>query len=503
MPDVDWGCPPAAPELRDYLLSTAAWSSTAIRVKHNRKRSVWRVPAAPGRESGLYLKCNHVRSWRDRLKQLWRCKAREEYEAGCELAAAGVPVVPMLAWGRAGRQTYLVTGELAGAAALHEVWEDCRADQRRRLFLLGLAAFLRQLAAAGLVHPDLHVGNILAVVRPDGITFHLVDVYGVRLQPGVGRTAFERTFAWLAGFARHLSKAEAEPLFAALLPATGAGPEARRSARQLRVRLELAQARAVRCRWTGRRRRLTRAGSLCEKHADAQGSWLLLRPFPSALAPRILAEHRRLAAVAQLIKNDRKRQLSRVRLDGVSHIVKEYRQPRRRGRRDSDLQSWLNTYRLALHSLPVAACQAWYRAACGPGFLVQVDAGSRTLFQALETAAARERRQWLVAAAAILAWLHRDGIAHNDLKTSNFILADDRPGAALPLRLIDADAVRFRRRVSARLRLKNLCQVLNLLPAAVTRPERLRFVAAYRRASGWNRANLLTATGLNRPPRTV
>ena len=479
------------------------WRARAECVKRNRKRSVWRVPPLPGMAAGFYVKQNYADSFRDHLKGLWRCKARAEYEAGRMLADAGVPVVPMLAWGRHGLETCLVSGGIRGAAPLYEAWDVCGADSRRPAFLAGLASFLARLADAGLVHPDLHVGNILAVPQPDAVVFYLVDVYGVRLRPSACRPVTERTFAWLAGFARQLSPAEGKALFAVLEGDPGsaaAGSASRHRVRGLRSRLEAAWARAIRRRWPGRRRRLTRASSLCERHSAAHGSWLLLRPFPLALAARALAAHEQQVAAGQLIKRDHKRLVSRVTIDADSCIVKEYRRPQRCARADADRRSWLNSYRLHLHSLPVALCRGWHRAADGRGFLVQADAGPCTLYRALETAPAANRRHWLTAAATILAWLHRDGIAHRDLKSTNFILADPRPAAVLPLRVIDADAVHFRRRVSSRLRIKNLRQVLHLLPASVTRAERLRFLAVYRRESGWDHTQLPAVTGVATAP---
>lgn len=78
--------------------------------------------------------------------------------------------------------------------------------------------------------------------------------------------------------------------------------------------------------------------------------------------------------------------------------------------------------------------------------------------------------------------LHRAGIYHRDLKTSN--IAIGRQGRGFSVLFLDLDAVSFGRRISTTRRAKNLAQIFLSTPRLVGAEQRAQFFSAYTAASG-------------------
>lgn len=105
----------------------------------------------------------------------------------------------------------------------------------------------------------------------------------------------------------------------------------------------------------------------------------------------------------------------------------------------------------------------------------------------------RSRRAFLNAIGEFCAMLHRRGLAHGDLKAGNLIvLRRDPPEFAL----LDLDRTTFRRPDRSRLDIKDAIDLYRLLQSLrkdTTSRERLRVLAAYRRARGlpgWRRGSV-------------
>jgi hypothetical protein len=106
----------------------------------------------------------------ERSPDLWsafrkniRPKARVEYENGRNLAAAGIPAVECLGWGKLGGTNLLVTRAMPGFIPLDKffyeriVYGGGNADD----IVSEIVVFLKRFYDAGFYHGDLHFGNIL------------------------------------------------------------------------------------------------------------------------------------------------------------------------------------------------------------------------------------------------------------------------------------------------------------------------------------------------------
>ncbi|MFA5204956.1 MAG: DUF374 domain-containing protein [Lentisphaeria bacterium] len=223
----------------------------------------------------------------------------------------------------------------------------------------------------------------------------------------------------------------------------------------------------------------------------AAGRWLLLPGLDADTAQALVDAHAaNLAAGTAVLKDDRKRVLSRVVRDGRSWVVKEYRRPGPWGRFRADARAWRQSQRLHGWGRPVPAVLGWLRGRDGRGWLVQQDAGGTSLHWALKGAPPEQQGRLLQHAAVIVARLQRRRIWHRDLKIANFLCNTTGPGPA-GMQLVDLDDVRFGAADTAARRARNLAPFLTTARALAATPRAWRrFWAAYRRESGLSKPEL-------------
>jgi hypothetical protein len=161
-------------------------------IKHGPHRTVYRV-TLPGLDCYLkHYRLHDVRAW---VRELVRpSKARMEYERALAVAARGVATITPLALGEvchglSPADSFLLTHTLADAVPLNVFVEDSfpalsplRQTAVRQQLASALGEFLARLHDAGIVHNDLHAGNILVRLDPNDRPYlYLIDLHAVRL----------------------------------------------------------------------------------------------------------------------------------------------------------------------------------------------------------------------------------------------------------------------------------------------------------------------------------
>ena len=187
----------AAPELIDRGVlgpDGLRLADGAAIVKHGPHCTVYRV-ARPGLD--VHVKHYHPADARSRARSLLReSKARAEAGRAREAAARGVPTLEPLAVGEASagaaaRGSFLVTRTVDGARTLTAFLEEelpafapARRARVRQSLAVALGRLLARMHDAGVVHADLHPGNLLLRLGPgDEPDLYLIDLYAVRLGP--------------------------------------------------------------------------------------------------------------------------------------------------------------------------------------------------------------------------------------------------------------------------------------------------------------------------------
>jgi tRNA A-37 threonylcarbamoyl transferase component Bud32 len=359
------------------------------------------------------------------------------------------------------------------------------------------------LHAAGVVHRDLHPGNLLCRVGADGVPLlWLIDLHAVALGPPCNWDArrtnlavFNRYYQMRASRADRLRfwKAYcAEAGDAIEPPARIAAIELERSTRQ--SNLQFWRARDARCRRANRYYQRIKtpavrgfavrdleAGMLAALVADPDAS------FANADA-RIL-KHSRSSTVAEInsIGNGPNRRL----------IFKRFRITQRRDpwlglvRSTAATRSWVSGHGLRERCLPTARPLAiFHRIRAGmpcEGYLltekienaVDLLEFTRRLAILSPGQATFELRQRIEGLARLLHELHNRGLTHRDLKAAN-VLTSEVMGDA-QFWFIDLVGVRRRGHVGLRRKLRDLARlhVSFLSHPLISRTEKLRFLFAY------------------------
>lgn len=485
-------------------------SGQAQVVKRSPGRTIYRVDL-PARH--FYLK--HYRGGlRERLRQWFRASAaRREWQKSLELGRRAISTARPVGLGEPCRpvwmrEQYFLSEEIPEsktlAAAIADGSLDCQTHPgRRRAVLAAVARFVAAAHRAGVVHDDLHAGNLLLSEGPRREPrLYLIDVPKVRFSGPLAWSESRDNLAMLyAGHLEQLSRTEltrfwsiyrqsrpelrlADPVTAGRELIQRAWRHARRTARS-RDKRPLADNRDFYC----LRRTTGKAYAVRQLPADELAGWLadcqqrlnqaLDRPLKLTHGSVVVQSSLRLADGPVAIAYKRYRPKS-----WWKRLLARWRPSRAR-------QSWIRGHALLARGIatprPLMACVPSWRNEPGVSYLATAwITGALNLHTyAWRLAAgdeARRRTQTRRAArnlGRLIGRMHAWQISHDDLKGCNLLLAD-RDGEIEAL-IIDLDAVRWHRRLSRRRAIDNLARLAASVEAHrwLTRTDRLRFLKAY------------------------
>jgi len=505
-----------------------------VMVKHNVSRSVWRCNGGKG-VGVLYLKHFHSRSLMHRLRRhLGASDADSEMRFSRYLAARGVPVPEVLATCCANGAAWLISAGLEPTCPANR-WHAqaiARGDQAGiRAATVALADLVGRMHAAGVVHRDLHCGNVL-VHRDDPTRLALTDLHRMRRRRRLSRAARAANLAQLLHDRRLVTtRSEKLRFLKHYLRASGAEgslrgwvwmiePLARRHTRRLHAQRDR--------RVTGQNRYFTdlavggyRGHVVLESKRTVPGSTASAMTFTAAQWREALADPAALldGPGAAVIKDSPSSRVVRRRLRVGPHELDVFiKRPRRKKAIRWLLDAFrdsrpLRAFRLGhalltrhIHNaLPLAALERRR----GPLLLDSIliteavaDGVHLNRFLSLHLGSregdgsvppARRRRLarevlWLLG--RLVRRLHTEGFAHRDLKASNLLVLWDGSADATPeIIMIDLDGLRRVRHVSQRLQFRGLMRLnVSLFKCpAVNHAGRLRMLLGYLRRPGSGR----------------
>ena len=171
-------------------------NGSAILVKTNPARTVYRVDLPGGTVFIKHCKITGLRSWAREVIRL--PKARLEFENSLALRQRNIPAVEPLAWGhlnsRKPGESFLITRGHAGAVPfihfLEHVLPKLPPDEYREVchqIARELGRFVALLHDAGITHPDPHPGNLLFEFSPSRKPrFALIDLHAIWIARPLG-----------------------------------------------------------------------------------------------------------------------------------------------------------------------------------------------------------------------------------------------------------------------------------------------------------------------------
>jgi tRNA A-37 threonylcarbamoyl transferase component Bud32 len=453
-------------------------------VADSHRRRVLRL-AADGR--ALLVKQFRVGSgrhpWREAGKaRIGRAPADREWRALAALHEAGLPVPEPLALGALPDGDRLLAMTWIDGVPFEAALRAASPAARRAL-LAALGAVVARVHAAGWVHGDLHPGNLLVRAgAPVLLDWQRARRTGSRAARADDLARLEHALAPLVPLTDRVRlRAEALGL---------ARPFDPHACAALRAAGEAADRRAEDFA-RGRTRRLLRPGRAVAHARVGERRGLRLRSLePDALRALLEAHGEALAAGdARVLKDDPRARVTGHVVGERALVVKEAPW-RGLGRALADAvrgsaarRAWRAGHGLALRRIGVALPHAWLEQRRGGvpvrswAVLEDVRPGVPAAFA---LAHGLDADEVLSALAGLLVALHRRGVDHGDLQGTHVYLR--REPAGLAARLIDLEAVRFRRPLPDARRIQALAELNASLPDTFPGAARQRAWRRYARA---------------------
>ena len=505
------------------------WLETGMAtvVKQGPHRVVYRVELP---HLTFYVKHNKVGDTRTWLRQLIRpSKARMEYRKAVAVAARGVATVEPLALaeradGLGSGESYFITRSLDETTQLNDFLEqelptysEPLRTKIRQTLPNTLGRFIAQLHNAGILHNDLHCGNILIRPQEDHPpTLFLIDLQSVQLLSPLNWTRSRKNLVilnrWLmvrAGRTDRLRFWKAYFASRQLFAGSRDRDLFRHLARQLETLTERSNKyfwlrREQRCRERNRHFRVQREGNLHGRavvELDPTVLDTLIRqpetPFRTGEA-RMLKNSRSSAVLEmQAVVNGEVRPVIYKRFS----VVKWHSPWMSLFRLSHPSRSWLLGHSLLERGIltprPLALVQRIRTGIHREGYILMekvenaVDLKERFELLCKEDANSRRRhlRLWISKLARMIGTMHDRGLSHRDLKAANLLInhpdgeVHSESHEAERIWIIDMVGVSRMKHVDEETRVKNVTRLHASFckDNRLTRTDKLRFLRAYLR----------------------
>ncbi|MCS6977855.1 MAG: hypothetical protein NZM31_12735 [Gemmatales bacterium] len=486
--------------LRPVGLRWAEWERACrlFVVKSAKHRTVWRIELPQGH---LFVKFYPVADWRARLRQCFRPpKARTEAMTAWRLQNLGIRTVTPIAFGEtADGASCLVTLGLRQPVTVREFLEGplanrMTAPERHRL-TLELADLIGTLHGHGVLHDDLHAGNLLLAEGVDGLCHpHVIDLHAVRF---VRRLSHRQAWSnlvmlnrWFIQRSHRTDRLRFWRRYVAVCSRSGFAPK---DARETAKQLETATWQSCLRFWRNRDRRCVSQNAYFRRVRHGPCVGYAVRDLPEELIRELASDPDRPFVQGQNLLKASKSSAVAVICRHVHGQARRFVWKRFSVTRWSDpwvhlvrptpaLRSWINGHRLRECGLPTPRpLLVLHRRRFGliqeSYLLAEFVEGARSLRQSWESTPSHEARQRLLAdTARLIGEMHRRGLSHRDLKAAN-ILADSQGR----LFLIDLVGMERLRKVDRRRKVQNLARLHTsfCLDAGLSLSDRLRFLRTY------------------------
>lgn len=499
-PEIRWHLPPelAAVLLNNGALRLKEWlpSGKATVIKDAAHRTIYRIQFD---RFDFYVKQYRAVGLRNRLREVMRStKAKSEFDRAAALTGRGIAVPRPLCWGILGNRfapqaSFLISETVNDARHLTEVLTDLTPTRRHQLST-ALGQYLATLHAAGVIHHDLHPGNILVRWPPGGEPqFILIDLHEVHLgRPLSWRQRRENLCVFNRYFILRASRTDRLRFWRAYVQ--GAAKPDHPDATP--TKLEEASAQSNLSFWIAREKKYLAESRLVRQAACG----LAARKFPEE-------------SITQLTENinhwfdpTQSRQLKTGGASTVAitpfGVLKRFNvrssiaKWKNLLRRSPATRSWTFANALIDAGLPTPTPLAYLHGPGGEEYLLTEELTNlidlREFVDRRQSISTHHWRERIHTVARTLRQFHDRHFGHRDLKASNLLTPADPTDHRIWF--IDLVGVSRRRRVSRKVRINDLSRLLAsfLNHSGSTHGDRLRFLIAYFGAAnhgkaGWRR----------------
>jgi tRNA A-37 threonylcarbamoyl transferase component Bud32 len=471
-------------------------------IKQGKQRCIYKLEGDNGIE--FFWKCSRIENLRAWFRDLFRGpKAKLEFENSRRLRELGIPCMNCIAWassdGMGPRTSHLISEPISGSILAD--WLALQPEKipfaTRRRLTLALARLLANLHQHGILHPDLHPGNLFLVeVQFDSIG--ILDVHDLLLRSHLSvqdrvknLVPMNRWFQLRTNqsdrlrFWKEYNRASKEVLDEGTIKD-----------------LEDATMISNRGLWKSRENKCFETNRYFQKVRTGSYLGIRNRHFPVELADRILdSKDVTTLPGMQILKNSASSTVLKFHSESDgTFLIKRFNVKKRTHllrnlfRSSAVKRSWKFGHTLQNRMLPTPLPLMMFEGKSfglsSEGYLVtEFLKHHGDLKQYLVGLAqnpssfGREKIKLIEILARILRQMHDRGLSHRDLKASNILVL--REGDSVQIRLIDLVGVREHVLVPVRRRQRDLARLNSsfLTENLVTNSDRRRFLKVYLRAS--------------------
>jgi tRNA A-37 threonylcarbamoyl transferase component Bud32 len=509
---------------KEGALRFPEWTDSQLvkTIKSGAHRSVYQI-SLPGLD--IHLKHNRISGPRSFFREYLRAtKAQNEFQMALNLLALGIPTIVPLAFGKSGGflpESFIITHTLENSVPLNEYWEslenkrwDITWDNRHEL-VRTLAVFLAALHRKGVVHTDLHPGNLMVETREQKpARIIMLDLHPVKLHSSsvpwnirlenlamldrwaaLHSTLADRMRLW-DYYTREVTEFEGSNTFAFKDKHWMKRQIGIMKALEFNANLKLWSRFDPRCLGNNRRFKKFKLNNTRGHHVAELGKDCLLElvkmqsSFEDVRGLKILKKSKS-SEVASLTINDGETQrriiykkifatksldpfLSLFRQDGTSRswtmgnalLIRQLPTPK-------PLAVW-HTYTAGLQTDGVIITEEISNAMDLPGYLTKIE----TLLEPERTAALRAV---VFKIANLIRKMHDLSVSHRDLKSPNLMVSE--ADGEIKIWLVDLVGVRTHTNLSQERKAQNLARLNSSFvnSSQINNPERLRFLRQYLR----------------------
>lgn len=424
-------------------------------IKQSLHRSVFRV-GLPGKP--VYVKHypphDLITRFRNRFLQ---AKAQREWQRTVQLQERAVPTIKPVAVGQHPQLgSYFISEEIPEAQTLEQLFLSMSVEEPgssfspvTKLVIAELAHFLAEMLQHGIIHDDLHAGNILVHTDVDGNRhWYLIDPYCIQAKPPSDHQALLHTLTLIGQSLWPLMPAQ-HRLYGWVLFRRASGFRFHRQEERELLQLLLQRIdRRLYTNWHQRVRRCTKANrDFYELRIRRMHAWAH-RSVPADWLSRFLYDPNQVfhSPEAQLLKQSRHGQVIQVQTEHKPITITQFRP---RHWLDRWLGNWRTSparrcyemaYRLETACIPIAKPLAVVeqkrhgKLLCSYYLHEYLDHSQR-LDAFWMDADGVSRRQLILQLATLMQQLHHYRLSHRDLKATNILVRQEPSG--LKLYLID------------------------------------------------------------------
>lgn len=471
---------------------------TVLRSSRTRKVVRWRGACAGG---GVNIIAKIYEPSRFPLS-LFRSRGMREYRALREAERRGIETVRPLAVGEKRRAGVLVkncllTEEMEGCVPLSELrLREMEVRARRRL-IRSVARALRRFHDGGVLHRDLHSGNILLSRREaEGggePSVFIIDLHGAGFRPALRMRERVMNLVQLDTY-YGLTASRADRCSFLLQYARGLGCDLG----ELAATVEAAAARARLRLWRRRRKRYLRTGKYARRLRQGGYAGCISPRHDTPAMRSLLIDPPGAYGRGSVIKSSRTNRVSSLSMEGSARVVVKWHRPptfkKRAGsfmRASRGRRAWCSALGLAERMIGAPDAIA-YVDRRRFGFITDsfflaffLEGGAVLPHYARDMRpgmSVRERREFCRELGKFLAGVHRRGVSHTDLKGSNIMV---RGGSGPPrFYLLDPEAVKFSGRLRRETVLENLARLDRYMRSWTSATDRLATLSSYLSARG-------------------